>query len=172
MKKINIRKMTLTAMFAAIAIVGSTFSVPVAGSKCAPIQHLINVLCAIFLGPWYGLAQAFIASTIRNLLGLGTPLAFPGSMCGALLSGLLYRGLKNRWAAYGGEIFGTGIIGGLLAYPVAAFIMGNTAATLLMFVVPFLISTVGGSILAMILCESLAGSGLLMRLQGQLNTTG
>ena len=142
MMKINIKKMTLTAMFAAIAVVGSTFSVPVAGSKCAPIQHLINVLCAIFLGPWYGLAQAFIASTIRNLLGLGTPLAFPGSMCGALLSGLLYRGLKSRWAAYGGEIFGTGIIGGLLAYPVAAFIMGNTAATLFMFVLLQAVSTI------------------------------
>lgn len=168
MKKVNLKKMTLTAMFTAIAVAGSMFSIPVAGSKCAPVQHLINVLCAIFLGPWYGLAQAFLSSAIRNLLGLGTPLAFPGSMCGALLSGLLYRGLKNRWAAYAGEVTGTALIGGMLAYPVAAFLLGNSAATLFMFVIPFLISTAGGSILAMILCESLAGSGLLARLMSQL----
>ena len=84
-------KMVLTAIFAAVAVVGSTFSVPVFGSKCAPVQHLVNVLCAVLLGPWWGLAAAFISSLVRNLMGLGTPLAFPGSMCGALLSGLLYK---------------------------------------------------------------------------------
>ncbi len=168
MKKINVKKMILTAIFAAIAVIGSMFSVPVAGSKCAPIQHLINVLCAIFLGPWYGVAAAFIASVLRNMMGLGTLLAFPGSMCGALLSGLLYRISGRRIAAYLGEMFGTGVIGGMLAYPVAAFFMGNSSATLFMFVVPFLISTIGGSILASVLCETLARSGLLAYLKGML----
>ncbi|MCR5602716.1 MAG: energy coupling factor transporter S component ThiW [Lachnospiraceae bacterium] len=168
MKKTNLKKMILTAIFAAIAVVGSMFSVPVAGSKCAPIQHLVNVLCAIFLGPWYGLAAAFIASVLRNLMGLGTLLAFPGSMCGALLSGLLYRISGKRFTAYFGEMFGTGVIGGMLAYPVAAFLMGNSSATLFMFVIPFLISTIGGTILASILCETLAGSGLLARLKRML----
>ncbi len=168
MKKINVKKMILTAIFAAIAVIGSMFSVPVAGSKCAPIQHLINVLCAIFLGPWYGVAAAFIASVLRNMMGLGTLLAFPGSMCGALLSGLLYRISGRRITAYLGEMFGTGVIGGMLAYPVAAFFMGNSSATLFMFVVPFLISTIGGSILASVLCETLARSGLLAYLKGML----
>ena len=174
MKNNRLIKLTLTALFAALAVVGSLFSIPVAGSKCAPIQHLVNVLCAIFLGPWYGVAAAFIASTIRNIAGLGTLLAYPGSMCGALLSGLIYRKLKNRWGAYIGEVFGTGIIGGLLAYPVAAFILKNEAATLFMFVVPFLISTVGGAVLAAIICESLSKTGLLSRLKTQLEdeTTG
>ena len=40
----NIRKLALTGIFAAIAVVGSTFSFPVFGSKCAPVQHLVNVL--------------------------------------------------------------------------------------------------------------------------------
>jgi len=169
MKTNNLKKLTLTALFAAVAVAGSFFSIPVAGSKCAPIQHLVNILCAVFLGPWYGLAAAFISSLIRNLTGLGTLLAFPGSMCGAFLSGVLYKVLKNnRWGAYLGEVFGTGILGGLLAYPVAAFIMGNEKATLFVFVVPFLISTVGGAILAIIICESLSKSGLLARLKGSI----
>lgn len=166
--KINLKKLTLTAIFAAIAVVGSLFSIPVFGSKCAPVQHLINIMCAVFLGPWYGLTAAVISSTIRNILGLGTLLAFPGSMCGALLSGLLYKGLKSRWAAYAGEVIGTSVIGGMLAYPVAYLIMGNAAATLFTFVVPFLISTAAGAICAAVLIEIMAKSGVLARLKGQL----
>lgn len=168
MKKINLKKLTLTAIFAAIAVVGSLFSVPVFGSKCAPIQHMVNILCAIFLGPGYGLAAAFISSTIRNMLGLGTLLAFPGSMCGAFLSGILYRCLKKRWLAYAGELVGTSLLGGLLAFPIAYFILGNTAVALFTFVVPFLISTGGGTICAIVLVEIMAKAKLLSRLQSQL----
>ena len=168
MKNVNLKKLTLTAIFAAIAVVGSLFSVPVFGSKCAPVQHMVNILCAIFLGPWYGLAAAFISSTIRNFLGLGTLLAFPGSMCGAFLSGVLYKFLKKRWAAYAGEIIGTALIGGILAFPIAYFVLGNAAVTLFTFVVPFLISTAGGTICATILVEVMANSGLLSKLKCQL----
>ncbi len=161
--------MVLTAIFAAVAVVGSTFSVPVFGSKCAPIQHLVNVLCAVLLGPWWGLAAAFIASLVRNLTGLGTPLAFPGSMCGALLAGLLYNRFKALPAACIGEVFGTAVIGGLLAYPIAAFVMGNTGAALFTFVVPFLISTAGGTLIAAIVLAALNGTGVLKQVKAQLN---
>jgi energy coupling factor transporter S component ThiW len=161
MKKTDIKKMTLTAIFSAVAVVGSLFSFPVFGSRCAPVQHLVNILCAVLLGPWWGLAAAFIASLIRNLLGLGTILAFPGSMCGALLAGLLYRYFKKLPFAYGGEVIGTGIIGGMLAYPIAFLILGNKQAALFTFVIPFLISTCGGTIIAVILVSSLKKTGLL-----------
>ena len=110
MKKVNIKKLALTAILSAVAVVGSLFSIPVFGSKCAPVQHLVNILCAVFLGPWWGLAAAFISSLIRNLLGWGTLLAFPGSMCGALLAGLLYKYSRKLPAAYVGEVFGTAVI--------------------------------------------------------------
>ena len=159
--KMNIKKLTLTAFLAAIAVAGSLFSFPVLGSRCSPIQHLVNVMCAILLGPWYGLAAAFLAALIRNILGLGTLLAFPGSMCGALLSGLLYRYLKKLPFAYVGEVFGTGIIGGMLSYPIAYLIMGNKAAALFTFVVPFLISTCGGTIIAIIVTIPMKKAGIL-----------
>ena len=133
MEKIKLKKLVLTAVFAAVAVVGSLFSFPVFGSKCAPVQHLINVLCAVILGPGYGVAAAFVSSLIRNLLGLGTLLAFPGSMCGALLAGLLYHYIKKLPAAYIGEVFGTAVIGGMLSYPVAAFIMGSKGAACLLY---------------------------------------
>lgn len=169
MNKINTKKLVLAAIFAAIAVVGSLFSFPVFGSKCAPIQHLVNILCAVFLGPWYGLAAAFVASLARNLLGLGTLLAFPGSMCGALLAGLLYQYGKKLPFAYIGEVVGTGIIGGMLSYPVAAFVLKNESAALFTFVIPFLISTCGGTILAMVITLSMKKAGVLETLKEQIN---
>lgn len=170
MEKIKLKKLVLTAGFAAVAVVGSLFSFPVFGSKCAPVQHLINVLCAVILGPGYGVAAAFVSSLIRNLLGLGTLLAFPGSMCGALLAGLLYHYIKKLPAAYIGEVFGTAVIGGMLSYPVAAFIMGSKGAALFTFVVPFLISTAGGTLLAVLITVPLKQTGVLDKIKSELNS--
>ena len=47
------RRLALAGVFTALAIVGSFLSFPVAGSKCAPVQHIINILAAVRLGPWY-----------------------------------------------------------------------------------------------------------------------
>ena len=170
MEKIKLKKLVLTAVFAAVAVVGSLFSFPVFGSKWAPVQHLINVLCAVILGPGYGVAAAFVSSLIRNLLGLGTLLAFPGSMCGALLAGILYHYIKKLPAAYIGEVFGTAVIGGMLSYPVAAFIMGSKGAALFTFVVPFLISTAGGTLLAVLITVPLKQTGVLDKIKSELNS--
>lgn len=169
MNNTNIKKLTLTAIFAAVAVVGSLFSFPVFGSKCAPVQHLVNVLCAVLVGPWWGLAAAFISSLIRNLLGMGTLLAFPGSMCGVLLAGLLYQQFKKLPYAYIGEVVGTGIIGGMLSYPIAYLVMGNKAAALFTFVIPFLISTCGGTIIAICITVPLKKSGMLAKMKEGLN---
>ena len=79
MKNTNIQKLTIASVLCAVAVVGSLFSFPVFGSKCAPIQHMVNIICAVMLGPGYGVAVAFCASLLRNLLGLGSLMAFPGS---------------------------------------------------------------------------------------------
>ena len=144
------RKLTLAAVLTAVAVVGSILSFPVLGSRCAPVQHMVNVFCAVLLGKFYGVGSAFVASLLRNLFGLGSLLAFPGSMCGAFLSGLIYARTKNIWLTVVAEAFGTGIVGGLCAYPVAILFMGKEAGDLAfyVYVVPFLISTVCGSILA------------------------
>ena len=67
----NTKKLTLAGIFCAVAVVGSLLSFPVFGSKCSPVQHMVNILCAVLLGPGYGLGAAFWAALIRNLLGLG-----------------------------------------------------------------------------------------------------
>jgi energy coupling factor transporter S component ThiW len=167
MKNNSVKKLALAGVLCAVAVVGSMVYFPVFGSKCAPIQHMVNILCAVFLGPWYGVGVAFVASLLRNLLGLGTLLAFPGSMCGALLCGIVYWKTKNLLATLVAESFGTGIIGGLLSYPIAIAFMGKSAGDIAFYtyVVPFLISTVAGSILAGILLYALKKSGALKNMQ-------
>ena len=168
--KTNTKKIALAGVLCAVAVVGSMFSFPVFGSKCAPVQHMVNVLCAVLLGPWYGVAVAFVASLLRNLLGLGSLMAFPGSMCGALLCGILYHKTKNLLATLAGEVFGTGIIGGLLAWPVAVFLMGKAAGDIAFYayIVPFLVSTVGGSIIAGVVLIALEKNSALKKMQASL----
>ena len=160
-------KIALAGMFTAVAVVGSMLQFPVFGSQCAPVQHMVNVLCAVLLGPGYGVVVAFLASLLRNIFSLGSLLAFPGSMCGALLCGLVYWKTKNLPATLVGEVFGTGIIGGLLSYPIAIAFMGKVAGSIgyTAYVVPFLISTVAGSILAGILVKALEKGGVLKALR-------
>ena len=168
--KTNTKKIALAGVLCAVAVVGSMFSFPVFGSKCAPVQHMVNVLCAVLLGPWYGVAVAFVASLLRNLLGLGSLMAFPGSMCGALLCGIVYHKTKNLLATLAGEVFGTGIIGGLLAWPVAVFLMGKAAGDIAFYayIVPFLVSTVGGSIIAGVVLIALEKNSALKKMQASL----
>lgn len=69
------RKLAMAGILVAIAVVGSLISVPVAGSKCAPVQHMINILSAVILGPFWGVGIAFCSSLLRNLLGIGSLMA-------------------------------------------------------------------------------------------------
>ena len=170
MKRNQTLRISVAGILCAVAVAGSLFSFPVFGSKCAPVQHMVNVICAVLLGPWYGLGAAFIASLLRNLLGLGSLMAFPGSMCGALLSGLVYKKCKKLVPALIGEVFGTGVIGGLLAWPVAVLFMGVSAGAVAFYayIIPFLISTVAGSLISGLLLFALNKNGALSEIQNRL----
>lgn len=50
----NTKKLALAGVLTALAIVGSFLSFPVAGSKCAPVQHMVNIFAAVLLGPGWG----------------------------------------------------------------------------------------------------------------------
>lgn len=154
------QKLAVAGVLTAAAVVGSFLSVPVAGSKCAPVQHMVNILAAVTLGPAWGVGIAFCASLLRNLLGLGSLMAFPGSMVGALCCGLVYKFSKKVLPTCVAEAFGTGVLGGIAAYPVAKYAMGLQDIGMFVYVVPFLISTVAGSILAFVLVTALKKSGV------------
>lgn len=152
-------------MLAAVTVALSGFYIPIGVSKCYPIQHMVNVLCAIFLGPGYGVMAAFCTSLIRNLMGTGSLLAFPGSMVGALLCGVLYEKTGKLLPTYLGEVIGTGVLGGMLCYPVAVILMGKEAA-LFTYVMPFLMSTACGTIMAAVFVGVLEKSHVISYIRG------
>lgn len=163
MEKSKVKKLAIAGILIALGVVCSTFSIPVGASRCFPVQHMVNVLAAVILGPYYGVAMAAITSLIRVAVGTGTFLAFPGSMCGALAAGLIYKYTKRMYAAALGELFGTSIIGGILCYPVAVLFM-NQEAALFSYVIPFFVSSLGGSIAAHLALTALNKTGALKRL--------
>ena len=64
------KKLVLSALFIALGVATSTLLVfPIGASKCAPVQHFINVMSAVVLGPWYAVVNAFLISLIRFMMG-------------------------------------------------------------------------------------------------------
>lgn len=64
------------------------------------------------------------------------------------------------------EVFGTAILGGLCAYPVAILLMGKSAGEIAFYayIVPFLVSTAAGSVLSGILLAAVGKTGVIKRL--------
>jgi energy coupling factor transporter S component ThiW len=149
MKKTH--KLTLTAMMIAIGTLSSNlFYIPIGFTKVFPVQHFLNVLSAVLLGPYYAVAQAFGVSLLRNIMGTGSIFAFPGSMVGALLASLLFWKTRKIYLAFAGEVIGTGIIGALLSYPIATLFLGQKA-TLFGFIPLFIFSSFVGALLGFII---------------------
>lgn len=122
----SLRKWIFSALMAAAGVLLSpVFSFPLGVTRAFPLQHMINIFLAVLCGTRYGVSAAFTTSLVRNIIGSGSLLAFPGSMIGAFLSGYLYRRTNKLWAAVLGEFIGTSLIGGLVSYPVAALFMGS-----------------------------------------------
>ena len=96
----------------------------------------------------------------RQVLALGSPLAFPGSMIGAWLSAYLYKKYNALWAAALGEIIGTGLIGALVSYPIANFLLGKPLA-LLTLITSFAMSSVAGAFIGFIVLQILSRRHLL-----------
>lgn len=148
-------KLTLMAMLVAIGTFGSSMLwIPAGIAKAYPVQHAINVLAAVLLGPIPAVAIAFVIGLLRNLLGVGTLLAFPGGMIGALLAGYLFQKLKRPWGASVGEVVGTGLIAPLVCVPFAQLFMGKDIAALALMP-SFLVSTSVGALIGLFLVSRL-----------------
>lgn len=151
----TLSKWIFAALLSAITIVMSPlFSLPIGVSRVYPLQHMVNIFLAVLCGTRYGVSAAFVTSSIRNMIGAGTILAYPGSMIGAWLSGYLYHKTGKLWAAVIGELTGTSLIGGLVAYPVALFLLGSDKGAFF-FVIAFSLSCATGCVIAYAILQGL-----------------
>ena len=103
MKKTNVKKLNLAALFLAMALVLPflTGQIPEVGSMLCPM-HIPVLLCGFFCGwPW-GLMVGFVAPLLRSVT-FGMPPMFPVAICMAFelaaygaISGALYQKLPKK----------------------------------------------------------------------------
>ena len=154
------KNVALAVILVAVAVALSPIFIPVGIAKCFPAQHMVNVLAGVMLGPFYAVVIATTSAIIRNILGLGTVLAFPGGMIGAFLAGVAYRQFKNIYVAGMGEVLGTGLLGALAsAWIVAPVFMGKSMA-MAALIIAFSISTLGGTVFGIIALHILRKAGI------------
>ncbi|MBQ3559985.1 MAG: ECF transporter S component [Agathobacter sp.] len=99
----DIKKLTLSAMFLALAFVMPflTGQIPQIGSMLCPM-HIPVLLCGFFCGTPWGLGVGFIAPILRSFV-LGMPPMFPTAVCMAFelatygfVAGFLHRKLPKK----------------------------------------------------------------------------
>ena len=107
-KTLDTRKLTLSAMFLAIAFVLPFFTgqIQQIGSMLCPM-HIPVLLCGFFCGAPWGMMVGFIAPILRSMV-LGMPPMFPVALCMAFelgtygfVAGFLHIRLpKKKWYVY------------------------------------------------------------------------
>jgi energy-coupling factor transport system ATP-binding protein len=155
------RKTARAIILVALGVAISPFtSIPIGIAKINPAQHFVNVVAAILLGPWWATGIALIIGILRNALGTGTLLAFPGAMIGAFLAGVAYRYSRNIYLGALGEIIGTGLLGAMASALIVAPVLMGKAMALGALIIAFSGSTITGSILGLLGLKLLERAGL------------
>jgi energy-coupling factor transport system ATP-binding protein len=155
------RKVARAVILVAIGVALSPFtSIPIGIAKINPTQHFVNVLGAVLLGPWWAAGIALIIGILRNALGTGTLLAFPGGMIGAFIAGLFYRTTRNIYVAALGEIIGTGLLGAIASALIVAPVLMKKGMAMGALIITFSGSSLLGSIIGLLALKLLERSGI------------
>ena len=106
MKSISTKKIVLTALLAALTVVGSALRIPVPSVVGTSAFHLGNILCAlsgVLLGPWFGGLAAGLGSAIYDIMNPAyiSECWITFLMKGAygLAAGAVAWAGRNRWQA-------------------------------------------------------------------------
>ncbi len=142
---LSTKKMVAVGLFAALGTVLGGISFPLGPTRVMPLQHTLNAIMGIMLGPWLAAAAALITGILRLSLGLGTIFALPGGIFGGIVVGYVYRWTGRDMAALV-EPVGTALIGGTLSGMIVAPAIGSPE-TSLYFIGIFAASAVPGSII-------------------------
>lgn len=177
-------QIALSAVLTALGVILSPlFSIPMPPIKAYPLQHCINIIAGVMLGPSWAVIIAIMIGIIRNLLGTGTFFAFPGGVFGGLVVGLVCKYLwRSDFSAFT-ENLGTVVIGATVGYSfVSGLAPGETSYVLGMPVrgvsptmwgisggmwvlwLMFGASSIPGSILGFLCLKALRRTGVLKRI--------
>ncbi|MDD3339462.1 MAG: ECF transporter S component [Lachnospiraceae bacterium] len=154
----DIKKLVLTALFAALACVATMairIPTPGTGGYIHPGDAIV-ILSGVFLGPVYGFLAAGIGSAMSDLIGgyfIYVPITFVVKGLIGLGSGLIFKhmntSVKKRYLAVGlGGVLDAFLV--VFGYGACETIMYGFAGALAS-ALPNLVQGIGGLVLAMIL---------------------
>lgn len=162
------RRLALAAVLGGLGVALAGIYIPIGPTKAYPVQHMVNVIAGVLLGPLWAGGLAAVIGIVRISLGLGTIYAIPGGIPGAVLVGLAAKFLRARGSnpilAGLAEPPGTAVVGFLLALFVFAPIVGDYEkwlAALTPIWLVWLASTAIGTTLGIVALRLLEASGLV-----------
>jgi energy-coupling factor transport system ATP-binding protein len=159
---VDTRNVARAIILVAIGVAVSPFtSIPIGIARINPAQHFVNVVAAILLGPWWATAVALVIGILRNMMGTGTLLAFPGGLIGAFIAGYAYRCTRNIYLGALGEVLGTGLLGALVSVLIVAPVLMGKPMALGALIVAFSGSTLLGSTLGVLAIRVLERAGFV-----------
>ena len=162
--KFNVKKMVLCAILASLAFVLNTF---VYFPSMAPFQHFMNVVAAVFLGPWWACLSAFLCGIMRMMSGR-TIQSVTGAVFGPILGGFLWRKTQNIYLVCVGEVIGTGLVGALASYPLMKWFYGLDAQSPFYYIPFYTPSAVVGGLMGVGVLLILKRAKVLDRLLAEL----
>ena len=112
-------------------------------------------------------AAAFLCGVMRMLSGR-TIQAVVGAIFGPILGGLLYRKFHNFWVVLIGEVFGTGVVGAMVAYPLMKMFYGLDAQSPFYYIPFYTPSAVVGGCMGVAVLLILKRTGVLNRMKQEL----
>lgn len=145
------------------------------------MSSVMNVIAGTFMTPLYAVAMAFIVAIMRILTQPGVasvaPLAIIGSVPGAFLASYCYRLTRKVSMSWFGEFLGTGLIGSFISAPVMVWFWtysangdsellakASQAQSLFLFTPRFILATLIGGAIAMLVLRGLRYSTSFMNL--------
>ena len=162
--KLNVKKMVLCAILASLAFVLNTF---VYFPAMAPFQHFVDVVAAVFLGPWWAFLSAFLCGIMRMMSGR-TIQSVTGAVFGPILGGFLWRKTQNIYLVCVGEVIGTGLVGALASYPLMKWFYGLDAQSPFYYIPFYTPSAVVGGLMGVGVLLILKRAKVLDRLLAEL----
>lgn len=159
--KLSLNKMIFSAMMGCLSFVLCVF---VHFPQMAPFQHFVNVMAAVFLGPWYACLAAGLCGVMRMTLAGSTIQAFIGAIFGPIFGGLLYRKTKKFWCCAIGEVFGTGIVSAIVVHPFMKYLYGLDLPSPFYYVPFYIPSAIMGACMGVAVLLILKKSGALKQL--------
>ena len=163
------KRIAVAAVFVGVGLVLSYINVfayfTIAGSKINPYAHLINGMMGVLVGLSLACMTALSIAIMRFLFQIGSILAFPGGISGAVVTGTVSYILRKKAPRYMDlaaltDPLGTVFIGGTLAdffLPVAGV---PTFEGVLFWWGLFALSCVPGSIAAYLILKVLRKAGI------------